>query len=181
VARFAGLFPTQQIVALVETVGPERAESLAFRFRNEELLLAHASERPWLGWGAYARNRVFSASGDDVAVTDGLWIILLGQQGFAGMASTLALLLVPVIVAWRRIGGLPSPAQRGIVALVSVLVALCAVDLLPNSSIPPYTPALSGALVGLMTVPPRGPSGPAAGGGGRRGVFPTPLAGSRPA
>jgi hypothetical protein len=82
--RLSFLFPTEQVVAIASSLSKERAESLRFRFNQEDALLAHASERLVFGWGRYGRNRVYWESGDDASVTDGLWIITLGQFGLLG-------------------------------------------------------------------------------------------------
>lgn len=157
-ARWIGVFPTEPVVALIGTAAEERAESLAFRLRNEDVLLAHARARPLLGWGTWGRNRVYDEAGDDASVTDGLWIVMLGRQGLVGLFTCYAMLVVPVVYAGRRLRRLPQPGQRGLVGLLALAVGLIAVDLLPNSSLPPYTVALSGALLGLARTPAPAPA-----------------------
>ncbi|MFC6584920.1 hypothetical protein [Sulfitobacter aestuariivivens] len=52
--RNAGVIPTDDIVAWVASFNPERAQSLGYRFNNEEQLLVRAAEKPLFGWGAGA-------------------------------------------------------------------------------------------------------------------------------
>ena len=40
-------------------------------------------------------------SGHDISVTDGHWIIMLGERGAVGWLSTFGLLVMPVWVAYR--------------------------------------------------------------------------------
>ena len=65
--RSFDLFPTKALVDVARSVSDERARSLQYRFDNEDILLAHAFERPIFGWGRYGRNRVYDAqSGRDI-------------------------------------------------------------------------------------------------------------------
>ena len=49
---------------------------------NEELLSSRAREQFLFGWGGYGRNMIFDGAGNAVTVTDSLWIIAFGQNGF---------------------------------------------------------------------------------------------------
>ena len=80
-------------MSLVSLVSDDRARSLEFRFINEDRLLGRASERPLAGWGRFGRNRVYDEEGGyDVSVTDGRWIIVLGQFGILGFIAEFGLL-----------------------------------------------------------------------------------------
>jgi len=130
--RFTGVFPAQQLVELVSRVSVDRAQSLGFRFDNEDMLLRRAMLRPVYGWGTFGRNRVFADWGQDVSVTDGQWIIQLGIFGAVGLAGLLVLVLVPLlrfIWNWRRI----PPGPRSLVHHLALVVTVCAVDILPNA------------------------------------------------
>jgi hypothetical protein len=111
-----------------EYIDRARAQSLEFRLDNEDILIDKALQRPLLGWGRWGRSRVYNDEGRDISVTDGLWVIVLGQQGLVGVtALTLAFLLPPVVVVRRfgyRLVTLPALAPAaiwvGIVALYAV-------------------------------------------------------------
>ena len=63
---------------------------------------------------------------------DGYWIIRFGTHGMIGLELRLALLLVPVGIAWRRQKLLGSLPDRALVVALMAIVAMRAVDLLPN-------------------------------------------------
>jgi hypothetical protein len=147
--RSTGTFPTKELVDFTAKANVERAQSLAFRFENEDLLLSKATERPWFGWGGFGRNRVFDERGKDITVTDGEWIIALGANGRIGFIGMFGLLLAPIVVARRRGRRIAAPADRQLVDALSLLVAVNAVDLLPNALFNVVPIFLSGALAGL--------------------------------
>ena len=68
----------------------------------EDMLIDKALERPALGWGRFGGSRVLDDSGKDITVTDGLWIILLGITGYAGLATLGIGMLLPVVFLLRR-------------------------------------------------------------------------------
>ena len=60
VLRAAEVFPDKFLVELANSVDADRAQSLSVRFEEETILLKHASERFFFGWGRYGRNRVLN-------------------------------------------------------------------------------------------------------------------------
>ena len=94
--RIPNYWTGEDFANLVRTyLGEERAHSFEYRLENENLLAEKAMERPAWGWGGWGRNRVFNASGRDVSVTDGMWIIYLGVYGLVGLVAWTAVLLLP--------------------------------------------------------------------------------------
>ncbi|MEH2526199.1 MULTISPECIES: hypothetical protein [unclassified Bradyrhizobium] len=150
VLRMADLFPDKQLVELSATINQERADSLKFRFDQERTLLAHASERFMFGWGRYGRNRVYEESGTDVSITDGLWILTLGQFGFAGFIAQFGLLTIPVFRAARVLKQIGSAREKIFIAALAIIVAITAVEQLPNASITAWSWLLVGALLGRV-------------------------------
>lgn len=150
--RGTGLLPVQSIVGLVTPVNQERAHSASFRFANEDLLLAKANQRPFFGWGSWGRNRIYQemtwGETKDVAVTDGFWIITIGQFGWLGYIATFGLLCYPFLRAIKRRAGAIPATTMGLLVIHLVNV----IDLLPNSSLLPFTWLVAGALAGLSTV-----------------------------
>jgi hypothetical protein len=148
VARATALFPTQELVDLSARVSQDRAESLKFRFDNEDKLLEKAVERPWFGWGGYSRYHIFTEEGRDVSTTDGAWIILFGTYGAFGFITRFGLLLVPIVIAARRLPHV-SAENQPLLAGLALTTSLYALDLLPNGMFNEFPMFLSGAVVGL--------------------------------
>ncbi len=157
--RAAEVFPVGPILSVVKAVDEKRWDSLEFRFRNEDVLIAKARERSVFGWGGYRRSRVFDERGIDQTITDGYWIIILGKRGVVGFLCTFGLLVIPVIVAQRRIPKIPETGDRVLVAGLSLVLAIHALDLIPNGlfSFLPFffAGALMGVLPGMTAVSPR--------------------------
>jgi hypothetical protein len=145
--RGADLVPTQQVVDLAERIDPMRAGSLRFRLNNEDILLEKASQRPLAGWGGWSRARVYNEDGRDISVTDGIWVIIIGERGWLGYIARFGLLCVPIILLALR-------ARKHQVTLVTSALALVLaanlIDLIPNATLTPITWLLAGALVGRL-------------------------------
>ncbi len=153
--RSADMFPVEATLDLARELSTDRAESLAFRFYHEDHLLEKALERPWFGWGNYARGRVYDEEGRDISVTDGAWIIVLGSRGALGFVALFGLLLFPIWKAAWVMRKIPRRSDRLLLAGLALIVALRCVDLLPNGLFSHITIFLAGALHGLATGIPR--------------------------
>lgn len=150
VLRYTNVFPTTEILSAFEQLSPERARSLAVRFNNEDLLLSKAAERWLLGWGRYGRSRLYSEyDGKDISVTDGRWIIDFGQYGVLGFLAEFGLLVVSALAAARwRVDSIPR-RERFLVSGAALLLAINIVELIPNSTLTPWTMLLAGLLLGI--------------------------------
>jgi hypothetical protein len=147
--RFYGLMPTTLIIDAGRLVSEERGGSMGFRFENEELLLNRMSERPIFGWGRYGRGRVYDAeSGKDISITDGRWIVTMCSSGIFGFIAEFGLLAIGVFRAAVALKFVHSASERLYLAALALIVAVNIVDLLPNSTLTPWTMLLSGALLG---------------------------------
>ena len=147
--RAADLLPTTQLVDMATWVSEERAESLKFRFDQEQQLLDHASKRFLFGWGRFGRNRVYDEqSGRDLSVTDGRWIITMGQFGFFGFLAEFGLLALPIFRAAKALRWAGTFFDQVSLAALSLILAINVIDLLPNSSLSPFTWLIAGALLG---------------------------------
>jgi hypothetical protein len=150
--RASDAVPTDELVDLVKSFkGEDRAQSLEFRFRNEDMLVEKALERPLFGWGrSHKRNRVLDAeSGKDISVTDGEWIIVLGTIGIFGFIARMGLFLMPVFGAWKKVRLLPRPSRR-LYAAGALIHGLLVVDLIPNAALGLPMFFLLGALCGSL-------------------------------
>lgn len=156
VVRLANVFPTETILSAARLMGKDRADSLQFRFDNEDILLIKAEERPWFGWGGFGRERVYdSETGKDLVIQDGHWIPLFGNKGIVGFACYYVLLLMPVFVAWRRMRKIPTRADRVLLTALGYIVSICCVNELPNMNLPNLQFFFAGGLGVLLAELPK--------------------------
>jgi hypothetical protein len=147
--RATGQFPTASLVEMAIIYDAERSKSLQFRFGHEEKLLERAMERPFFGWGRFGRSRVYDEeSGRDVSVTDGRWIITMGQFGLIGFLAEFGLLALTILRAAAVSGRAETDSDRVFLAALGLIVGISMVDQLPNSSLSPLTWLMAGALLG---------------------------------
>ena len=123
--RIPGIWSGGDLTELVSSVDRSRAASLQFRLDNEDKLLERAQMRPLFGWGGWGRARVRDPQGRDISVTDGLWIIALGNNGFVGLFALTGTVLVAFWGLWSRF-----PARVWKHRYVSPAVAMCVMVLL---------------------------------------------------
>jgi tetratricopeptide (TPR) repeat protein len=139
----------------IRVVGAGRAESLGYRFQCEDQLAKKALERPIFGWGGWGRARVLvdplgPNTDANSLPTDGLWIIMLGAKGIAGLALFIVVIILPAILFTRRfparLWGTPLVAAGSFTAAVS---GLYMVDLLLNGFVNIIYLTLGGGLIGI--------------------------------
>lgn len=135
------------VMSVAEAIDPERASSFAFRLREEAEILDRAMERPVFGWGGYARARLFDEYGNNTSVTDGYWIIIFGDGGWARYLAVFGLLCAPVLALAMRARRYDVAPETAAIALI---LAANLVDLIPNTGITPVTWLLAGALWGRL-------------------------------
>jgi len=150
--RASGVWDGMNLLNLVQTVaGDKRAESLETRFINEDRLTARAFEQPMFGWAGWGRSRVYDKYGNDISITDGMWVIALGQNGLVGLASLTLAILLPVWLTLRRF---PirywSHAQVAPAAAMSIILVIYMIDNLLNAMVNPVFMLIAGALAGLQ-------------------------------
>lgn len=146
--RGAGLIPTGAIANFAASIDAERAGTLIYRLTNEDALLAHASQRPWFGWGGWDRNLVHDPiTGAFVGAIDGRWIVTLGISGWFGYVGEMGLLTLPLfsLAARARHHALSSYKYAAAIALI---LAANLIDLIPNATLIPFTWLMAGALAG---------------------------------
>ena len=155
-ARATGLWTGESLVPVASMIQAARAQSLAYRLANEEALLAKARQRPAFGWGKWGRARVHDDTGGDLAVTDSLWIIALGNHGYVGLISMITALLLPVgvfaeryrVAQWSH----PAVAPGAVLALILVLYSI---DSCFNAMLNPIYVVAAGGLAGCGVNRPR--------------------------
>jgi tetratricopeptide (TPR) repeat protein len=150
--RATGLWSGALAVSIAyQFLGLERSVSLAYRFMCENLLVEKALQAPVFGWGGWGRSRVEGTYEGVSIVTDGLWIIILGQNGLVGLAAMIGSLVLPL---YRFIRFYPTqtwwdPLVTPAAAL-GIGLQLYLLDNLLNASISPVPILISGALAALQ-------------------------------
>lgn len=149
ILRGGGLIPTEAIIAQVERFDVDRAQSLQFRFTNEDMILRHVAEKPFFGWGGWGRFMPHDLlTGESRIVVDGHWIITIGHYGWLGYIALFGLLLLPLISIWWQSGGARSQPVPFAVSAMVLIYAGNMLDLLPNATVIPFTFLIGGALLG---------------------------------
>ena len=144
-----GLVPETAIVEAAGSIDPDRAASLDFRFTNENRLLDRAEQKPIFGWGNYDRNQIMNPSNGVIeTITDGRWIIVIGQLGWLGFVAEFGLLLLPVFLLWREIRHRKDGDFSPLIVPLSLILAVNVFDMLPNATLTPLTWLMAGALTG---------------------------------
>lgn len=150
-ARVAMEYNGEGLVEIAtEYVGSARAKSLQVRMDSEELLRERAFEKPWFGWGGYGENRVYDDNGNDMTITDSMWIIVFGVYGLVGMISVFVALVWPMCrTVWWIPGRLWSDPVAGLAIGVSIAVWFFVSDRLMNAQPNMVSLLMLGALVGV--------------------------------
>lgn len=162
--RVGGHWDGSMLVSITKNFSEERASSLQYRLEQEEILAERAWERPLLGWGGF--NRAFpppNASDVRPAVSDSLWIVVFGMNGFLGLASVVLTILMPIVALsrrWRpRNWSRADLAPAGVLAIV---LGMYVMDGMVNMMINPVFMLAAGSLTGFaitaearVTVPSR--------------------------
>jgi len=148
ISRILDVFPIDGIIEQVNELSSDRAESLNFRFKNEDILLDKAMERPWFGWSGWGRNRVFDEKGKDLSVTDGKWILLLGINGIVGFVAYYGILILPIVYAKKTIRKVKEYRYQVYIAAQVLILAICLIDSIPNTNMWALHFLLAGSLLG---------------------------------
>ena len=147
--RMADLVPTRLLLEWSTSVSKDRADSLQFRLDNEQELLERASQRFIFGWGRYGRSNIYDPeSGNRTSITDGFWIITIGQFGLFGFVAEFGLLALPIFSAAAALRFTESARDGVFLAALALILGINIIDLLPNASTTPWTWLLGGALLG---------------------------------
>ncbi|MEZ5750574.1 MAG: hypothetical protein R3D60_00955 [Paracoccaceae bacterium] len=147
--RGSGLIPTHDLIQSIAAHEPERAQSLEFRFDNEDVVLDHAAHKPLFGWGGWGRSFIYNErTGRSDTVVDGQWIITISQFGWVGFLAAFGLMAYPIFSIRKWAARVP---RFEVPVVVSALVLIHGVnmsDMLPNATLIPFTWLVVGALLG---------------------------------
>ena len=143
------ILPQDRLLSMAAQIDPDRAASLEFRFGNENRLLERAREKPLFGWGTYDRNQILDpVTGEVETVTDGRWVILIGQYGWLGFLAEFGLLVLPIFFLWRETRYRNPCDFSPLIVPLSLMLAVNVFDMLPNATLTPLTWLMAGALTG---------------------------------
>lgn len=143
------VIPLDAILAQVEAFNAERAQSLGYRFNNEEQLLARAAEKPLFGWGGWGRSLIRDLeTGEILSIPDGRWIIVFGTFGWLGYICEFGLLALPLAFMWLYIRRARDTVLSPYVAPLCLILAMTMVDMLLNATLTPLTWLTAGAILG---------------------------------
>jgi hypothetical protein len=147
--RNFGVIPIDAIVAQIEAVNPLRAQSLEYRFNNENQLLARAAEKPMFGWGGWGRSLIrHPETGEILSIPDGRWIIVFGTFGWVGYICEFGLLALPLIMMWIYVRSHDTSTLSPWVAPLTLVLGITMVDMLLNATLTPLTWLTAGAILG---------------------------------
>ena len=121
-----GLIPYTDIIAFIQGFSIDKAGSLDFRFNNEQILLTHAAEKFFIGWGSWGRNQLFDS------ITDGYWLIVYGQYGSIYFYTFFLLFSMPIINSFKKP---PEENNKLIVFACCAVIGGVLIDQIPNSSL----------------------------------------------
>ena len=147
--RVLELFPKQEIVYLANFIDQERAQSLNFRFTNDQLMMERALDRPFFGWGSWGRGLIYHGEfSRKTVVVDGYWIGILAQSGLAGFVGLFALLGWPLL-RYARLMMKRTVEPTAVVAGCFLLAAINMIELLPNSTLPQVSWLIAGGFLAM--------------------------------
>ena len=147
-SKTTGVFPDKEIVSNIKEFSVERAQSLDFRFKNEDILLTHALEKPYFGWSGWGRNRIYDSYGKDITVTDGQWIIEFGINGATGFLFYYAILLMPLYYAMKKVNYIEDSRDKIYFSTLAFILAIGIIDSIPNTGMGSMHLLFAGALLG---------------------------------
>ena len=149
--RQTDILPLDSLVEFTAGISPDRASSFQFRLDNEDMLLERTLERPVFGWGTWGRNRVYDDVGNDISITDGIWIVVLGNFGWVGYIAFFGLLVAPALALGRAAKRKKVPIET---MCLAVIMAANFLYMVPNSTLSPIGWMLAGALAGFVQFDP---------------------------
>lgn len=132
---------------MVAAYNKDRADSMLYRFKQEDKLMEKALLRPGFGWGGEGRARLYNPKHEDMSIVDGLWIQVLGDRGFFGLTVLVLTILVPVMrFTYTYPSRLWSHPALAPAAALSLILALWMIDDLSNAMINPLFIISAGSL-----------------------------------
>jgi hypothetical protein len=136
------MFPHDLLLDVFNKYLPEKVGSLGFRFYHENLLLTHANDKIYFGWGLWGRNRLVDS------ITDGFWIIKLGMFGLIGFLAYFGLIGSTILKAALLQTKLKEGLEQKMVLGHAFIISIILIDQLPNHTLYSWGMFFIGALSG---------------------------------
>jgi len=151
--RATRTFTGETAMSFVRLLNEDRAASLQFRLDAEGEIIRNAMMRPLFGYGSDPewRARLSDDPRAKAVITDGMWIIALGQGGLFGLLALTTALLIPPFLIWRRmpVAFWEHPAFAPVVGLAVLLVCFM-IDSLFNATINMISLLIAGAVNSMV-------------------------------
>ncbi|MFC3614313.1 hypothetical protein ACFORG_11120 [Lutimaribacter marinistellae] len=145
------MIPLDSVLDQAEAISVDRAESLAFRFSQEEGLLERAAEKPLFGWGGWGRNLLIDEdTGRSTSIVDGSWIIVFGTYGWLGYIGQIGLLCLPIFLLFWQVRRMKSDDISAFVTPIALVLAATLIDMLLNATLENITWICAGAVLGYV-------------------------------
>ncbi len=122
------LNPLESFALMIESSFPDRTQSLMYRLYHEGRLLELAWEKPITGWGGFGRARY------EDSVTDGFWIITVGNFGLMGLFGLGALLITPIRALMDTRLEIPGDRFHWLCKGYALALGILLADQIPNAS-----------------------------------------------
>ena len=149
ILRNAHVIPLETVLTKIEEFSPDRAQSLGYRFENEEVLLERAAEKPVFGWGAWGRNLIRDENdGRILSIPDGRWIITFGSFGWVGYLAEMGLLTSTLALLYWAMRRQETSRISPHVSCISLILGATMIDMLLNDTLVPVTWMCAGAILG---------------------------------
>jgi len=136
------LIPKELLVGFFNSIDPDRAQSLAYRFYHEGRVIEHALDKPIFGWGGWGRNRL------EDSVIDGFWILVMGKSGLVGLFSLFGLFSLGVYRALQASNKINNMPVRRILIAHALIGACILLDQVLNHTLYTALMFFMGALLG---------------------------------
>ncbi len=138
-----GLLPQDLLVEWIASFDADRAQSVWYRFKNEQDFIRVMDGNFLFGWSHPDRFLI------DGFTLDGFWIIHFGSLGLLGFLSVFGLLSITIFRTLQN-AHLFSLAERRVVIFHAVVLSVVMLNLLPNSAMHSWTWFFAGALLGRV-------------------------------
>jgi hypothetical protein len=150
--RASGAWTGENVVNFLEQVNQEKAQSISYRFLNENSVTERLRAQPFWGLG---RSPLFDGPGPKL-VLDSLWIIVYGEFGLIGLGALLAVGLLPVVWFLRAVpADRWADADRAPAAALAMVLLAAMVDNLFNDMGNPLLGVAAGGLAAFSVSLPR--------------------------
>lgn len=153
ISRSTGYWDGTNLSSWIErNYSAERAQSLQFRFDNEEMLIDKAKEGSFFGWAGWGRSRVYDDDGRDLTITDGLWIISYGVRGIYGIVLMTIAIILPMVLLLIKVPLKEWASPRYAAASVfATMLTLYMIDNLLNAMVNPIFMLFAGGITTMLT------------------------------